>query len=80
VRQPPLVLTAESRSARIQLELGGTVFGCHSPLCQKALSINTPHLVLGQGQTLQEGCNGKAALYRHNFRQEIDYTMFILRG
>jgi hypothetical protein len=61
VRREPLVLAADSRAARIQLDSGGSIFGCHSHLCQKALSIQTPHLLLGQGQTFQEDCNGRIA-------------------
>ena len=52
------MLAAESSTARIQVDLAGTIFGGHSGLFQRALSINIPHLLLGQGETLQEGCNG----------------------
>lgn len=38
MRQPPLVLAADTRKARIQLDSGGLIFGCYSHLCQKVLA------------------------------------------
>jgi hypothetical protein len=57
-----LIMAAESKAARIKLNLAEIVFGCDLHLGQKDLPINTPHLLLGQGKTLQGGCNGMAAL------------------
>ena len=59
-RWEPLVLRADSRAARINLDPGGN-FRMSFTSLPEGLPIQTPHFLPGQGQAFQEDCIGRIA-------------------